>query len=461
MLARNTGRIVVLLALLCLAAAPGCIISVGPDREAIPAWTHPPMLQLGDVSETFTGTWSTVAAERGFGFKSGFVSALSKPELAPIFSGAPTGMTLHAALTSDHEDDGVRLFGLGCLSIATIGIIPLHYHAEWTIQCSASLRLADGTVVATYPLQERGTYSCWAMPLTMFSLLGAGIRGADDGAEMNRRVTHNLAVKLVKAVEADYPRLASFGEAAALAAGQQPLVVGIGGVTYWARYEIAAASSEPGAAPAGQRYLIHLYTSRPDKSSTPLRTLVLGERNAVTKADTTWTWYDPKTVLCCLEGRVWYPEFKTEGPYQRLAAIELKEHRVTAAELLRPDSLAGLPVADWNDYLVSWKNRELAAFLRDATAAELEDCSSQIERLILKANEDAEREKDAAQQLIKKGDEEQKGGKGEKEGKVEKESRDTSGAELHAQAARAYLARVELLKPILRAVKDELASRRR
>jgi hypothetical protein len=417
-----------------ITAASGCSVTIGPEEAVIPRSAHPAILQLGQVSETFTGTWAPAARAQGAGFRKDLIRELRQSNASSLFSSAPTGLNMRISLTADHADDGPGLVGLGCLSMVTLGIIPLRFQTEWNVQCDVAIYLTDGTFVAKYPLQEVGTYKIWAFPLTMFALFGAGIRGPDDGAQMARQTSHNLAARIVKAVDADHARLAKFAAAAAQAIDQRAITARLGTATCWVLYgQVRTRTGQ-------QRYVLKLYSRRPRTSTAPDITLAIGQRRTVARADSAWQWFDPKNIVFYAERKLWYPEWTTQRPYDALASVEFKERPVPAKELFRDGSLSGLSADAWNSFLISWKNRELAGLLREASTRELRDHMDNIEHMILRANEAAEREKDKAQALIRKG---------------------SSGAESHTQAARKYQSRIVILKPVLTAIKTEVANRQR
>jgi hypothetical protein len=76
--------------------------------------------------------------------------------------------------------------------------------------------------------------------------------------------------------------------------------------------------------------------------------------------------------------------------------------------------------------------------LRTAKLEDLRDYVDQIEHTIFEATDASEKEKDAAQQLVAGG---------------------ASADNAHADLARAYRLRIEVLKPILAAIKEEIANR--
>ncbi|HEX9779736.1 MAG TPA: hypothetical protein VGB20_00820 [bacterium] len=195
----------------CALALPACAIKNGPALlpEATQLGAREPVLRVGEITETLTGSWTQ---DPGIGtsvFRSHMIDALKVPDVAARFSPESSNLTVNIDLTSDHESDGPRLANLGALSIATLGIIPLNYHSHWDVDCHVTVLAPDGSRLADYTFQERGTYRIWAMPLTMFTLLGAGIRGEQDGNAVFRLVTTNLARKIVEAVDKDHPKFAA------------------------------------------------------------------------------------------------------------------------------------------------------------------------------------------------------------------------------------------------------------
>lgn len=99
-----------------------------------------------------------------------------------------------------------------------------------------------------------------------------------------------------------------------------------------------------------------------------------------------------------------------------------------------------LSVTQVTELLITWKNRHLDAVLKNATTAELRDYLDEIEHTIFQATDASEREKDAAQRLIAAG---------------------TGGGDAHTDLSRAYRLRIEVLKPMLAAIKEEVANRSR
>jgi len=414
-----------------LLAAPGCMIRLRPEWAELKKSTQPPILRLGEVKETFTGSWTTEQLGHAVSLRSVLLRVLGEAEFASRLSGDPDSLTLSLDLVSDHESDTPRLFLLGCLSLGTLGLLPLNYHSEWNLRCEATLKGPDGTIVAKYPAQTTGSYDIFALPPTMFTLFAASFRGSGDAGRIFRRMSTSLAAGIVKAADADYARLAKWKEARALVAAQAPLSVTIGDTAYWVVYDIVTAGPR-------REYVLELHRTRPQPGAAPLRGLIVGTRGAT--AGAAWQWSDPKSVVFFAHGRLWHPEWRTGEPGDRLVAVEFKERAVPAKELFAPDGLPALAATEWNDLLVAWKNRELVALLREGRAADLNEHVAQIEQLALRANESAEREKDEAQKLIAAG---------------------KPGSELHAGAARAYGARIEILKPVLAAIKGELANRQK
>ncbi len=180
--------------------------------EVLKPLSEPSVLRLGEVTETLTGTWSIYANQPGMGvtgFRGALLAALETPEAKSALSNPASNLSLDIHLTSDHEDDGPRLANLGALSLVTLGIIPLNYFSEWRVTADVKIRERDETLVTDYVFHERGTYSIWAFPLTMFTLAGAGIAGDSDYRNITRRVANNLTFKIIQAVEKDYAKFAA------------------------------------------------------------------------------------------------------------------------------------------------------------------------------------------------------------------------------------------------------------
>ncbi|MSR77094.1 MAG: hypothetical protein EXS63_02550 [Candidatus Omnitrophica bacterium] len=190
----------------------GCSIKIGPEFVNIPPSERAPIFRIGDITESVTGSWAqspTGAAKSFSAFRSALTDELKKRELASRFSPSSTNLNLNIDLISDHDDDGPRLSNLGGLSMITFGIIPLNFFSEWLADCKVTVTTPDGQSVADYTFQERGTYKIWAFPITMFTLLGAGIRGDQDWRRVQACVANNLASKIAEALDKDYDTLAA------------------------------------------------------------------------------------------------------------------------------------------------------------------------------------------------------------------------------------------------------------
>jgi hypothetical protein len=108
-----------------------------------------------------------------------------------------------------------------------------------------------------------------------------------------------------------------------------------------------------------------------------------------------------------------------------------------SADVFKLEPSHQISAKEINELLIVWKNRNLERLLR-STTEELRGHIDQIEVTILEATESAERERDEAQRLMASG------GIGESQ---------------HTELARAYRLRIEVLKPILAAIKEEIANR--
>lgn len=201
-------RFLSIVVLISLIVTTGCAIGLGPELVPLGRPAREPVVRLGEVTEALTGTWTSDPGAGTSAFRGPLVEALGKPEAKAYFrESAPLTLDIH--LTSDHLSDQPRLGNLGLLSMATFGVIPLSYFSEWNVTCDVKVSQPDSTVVADYVFHERGTYKIWALPVTMFTLLGAGIRGESDWWNIANRVANNLAVQILQAVDTDYPKLSS------------------------------------------------------------------------------------------------------------------------------------------------------------------------------------------------------------------------------------------------------------
>jgi uncharacterized caspase-like protein len=190
----------------------GCSIRLGPEAKALQAASRPPLLRLGEVTETHTGTWSVQADTHAWGSKYPLIGLLRQGNAATLFTNDPDALVVDIRLVSDHADDTRGLALMSAMSIASLGIIPLRYHSEWETRCDVSVRSPRGSRLADYSFAVKGTYDIWTFPLTMFSMAAAGLHGDEAAKEIRRRMTNNLAAELIRSVEADYPRLAKAKE---------------------------------------------------------------------------------------------------------------------------------------------------------------------------------------------------------------------------------------------------------
>lgn len=204
-------RAIVRLAGLCaIAGLTGCLVMTGPSLAPLERNSSPGLIRLGDVKVRFTGTWAEHMEPDSF--TSTLNYALRDAELADMYTGDPEGLILDVELVVDHQADEPRLVALGLLSMATIGAVPMYYYSEWNAQGDVRIRTGDGREVGRYALVETGTYRVIALPPTMFTLLGAGIRGDSDGKNMTKKVSRNIARKIYAKVSADRTRLAKLKE---------------------------------------------------------------------------------------------------------------------------------------------------------------------------------------------------------------------------------------------------------
>jgi tetratricopeptide (TPR) repeat protein len=199
-----------------------CITRTGPEVAALEPTSSAALLRIGSVEEELTGSWAPYVKGDG-AFKPAMQAALREPGPASHFSSDPSSLTLDVKLTSYHQADEPRLAALGLFSIATLGVIPAYYRSEWDVQLDATVVSGEGIQVAEYHVHEKGTYKILAFPPTMFTLLGAGIKGDADFRRVTEKTANSLANKLMSAIEKDYPRLAS------LRASNVPSLAALGG----------------------------------------------------------------------------------------------------------------------------------------------------------------------------------------------------------------------------------------
>jgi hypothetical protein len=123
---------------------------------------------------------------------------------------------------------------------------------------------------------------------------------------------------------------------------------------------------------------------------------------------------------------------------RRRAMARLTGQDANASDVfkLRPSGL--LSVTEVTELLITWKTHHLDGLLQHGKTEELRNYVDEIEHTILEATDASEKEKDEAQRLLASGiaDENQ-----------------------HTDLARAYRLRIEVLKPILAALKEEIANR--
>ncbi len=193
---------------LCLLLS-ACITRTGPKEVPLESMSNPPILRMGSLDETLTGSWAQ--SFKGDAFKPAMRAALQESGPATLFSSDPSSLTLDIHLTSNHQSDEPRLAALGLFSILTLGVIPAYYSSEWKVRCDAAVVSGEGVQVAEYHLSEKGTYRILAFPPTMFTLL-AGIKGDADAQRMMEQTANNLTHKLMRALARDYPRLAKLRE---------------------------------------------------------------------------------------------------------------------------------------------------------------------------------------------------------------------------------------------------------
>jgi hypothetical protein len=141
-----------------------------------------------------------------------------------------------------------------------------------------------------------------------------------------------------------------------------------------------------------------------------------------------------------------------------LAEAELLTKATFAELLASADKNESLARAR-NRAIVAAKNHQLPAILRERKTEELTELVVKIEQTILDLNHECEVAKDQAQQSVASGEapaQQLRGGRGD----ASPATNTTSLDELRGLAI-CYRERIELLKPILAALKEEIANRNR
>jgi hypothetical protein len=181
--------------------------------------------------------------------------------------------------------------------------------------------------------------------------------------------------------------------------------------------------------------VLQIYPEKPGPGSVPSRILLLGQ-SRYSFGTSPWTWHPPESMAFYAERRLWTPRWTMKGG--RLTHMELVERPASPAEIFKLRPFDFVPVEDVNNFLIVWKSTQLEKVLRDARTEELRDYAVRIEQTILEANEAAEKEKDEGQRRVE---------------------RNQEGVEACTRRARTYRSRIEVLKPILASVKEEVSNR--
>jgi len=218
------GLRVCLVWLAAVAAGPGCMVRLSPGPVELKRSTRPPIFRLGRITEELTGSWAEGARKNDWGGKNILAALLRQSEAASLFSSDPSNLTVDIHLVSNHEDDGPRLAFLALMSVCTLGIMPLHYRSEWASDVTLTSRMCDGSVADERALQVKGVYDIWAMPLTMFTLGAAALRGPLDGQEVRNRVARKGVADVMALADQEYDRLAKLKAKNAQLLASQPVI---------------------------------------------------------------------------------------------------------------------------------------------------------------------------------------------------------------------------------------------
>ena len=220
--------------------------------------------------------------------------------------------------------------------------------------------------------------------------------------------------------------------------------VALGAARYYAMTDVVYRTHlyAPGAADSVEEesrrdLMLALYASEPRPGAAPERVLLLGTRK-YTLGNDPWVWTPQETAVVYAGQKLWQASAEMRG--NEIVRLEFKERVASAAEAFALRPFRQMPFDDFTKYLIAWKANELDRLLRDARTDVLKEHAVRIEQTILEADELSERAKDEAQRAVE---------------------RNQGDVERFTQRARLYRSRIEVLRPILAAIKDELANRAR
>ena len=193
-----------IIAVLVLAlASSGCAINIGPPAADLLEQPRPPILRLGRINEELIGKWP------GGGLRNHMVNAFSEPGVAGLFTKDTTALTLQIDVKATQPNDILYFVGMAILSLGTLGVPPIHYDTEWPATAEVKILTGDGRVLNQSTIKTKGTYEIWAFPLTMFSLLTAGLRAPEDGQKIKAMMARDLVAQIVRGIDAEYETLAA------------------------------------------------------------------------------------------------------------------------------------------------------------------------------------------------------------------------------------------------------------
>lgn len=190
--------------------------------------------------------------------------------------------------------------------------------------------------------------------------------------------------------------------------------------------------NKPGIALEPSALGVEYYTENPAKGAMPAEVL----RVAVRGKSGDW---EPMPSYLMRSAKLLRVELSLEDG--RPSGFQMVEDTQPLLEAFLVAEESSLEVARWRTRgLVAVKNRTLPGMLKDWSTADLKALVEKLENHVLDVNFQAEKTKDEAQKAVEKG---------------------TEGEDHLRQMASAYKERIEVLKPIIIAVKDEVANRER
>jgi len=372
-----------------------------------------------------------------------FLAQKAKELYPKVFTEDWTALPVRVRITADPKGDNMAPFVI--LSTLTAWIVPLPMRADGTdFSVQSTLRGAEGEKLVGKTVDFSREDVVW---FSLFGPLGAlPVPGQSDlprdgiflmipvtsdaykeVAKSEKYSTACVVEAIVEALrQADPDQLA----AAAKARRARLQEVTIDGTRYWC-FLAPAFSEDPDQQDQADLFSALFYRDYPKRDARPLDDVIVARRGS--------------------DGR-WQPVSGYLHSGSRLTAASVlledgKPNQVVLREVEEPPLEDFLDLSEGNAADLRWsnsillqaKNKSLPRLLREKSVAELLDLTTRIEQAALDLNEQAERAKDRAQRIVEKGE-------------------GDPGPE--RELAILCRQRIEVLKPILAELKQEVALRR-